>query len=60
MVRVWAILKALLLSKTAVTTYWASFEKNWATFYFSIWSHCSHTTLHIFVIKPYLREVRFT
>ena len=40
---VWQLLgpigKASLLSNTAMTTFWATFGKNWATLYFGIWSH---------------------
>ena len=28
--------------KTALATFWATFGKNWATFYSNIWSLCSH------------------
>ena len=36
----WAILKNLQFQeKTALATFWATFGKIWATFYFNIWSH---------------------
>ena len=35
----WGFWKASLLWKTALATFWATFGKNWATFYFNIWSH---------------------
>ena len=36
----WAILKKVPFEiKTDLATFWATFEKNWATFNFSIWSH---------------------
>ena len=28
------------LSQTGDSTFWATFGKTWATFYFNIWSHC--------------------
>ena len=31
--------KLNILVKTAVEIVWASFGKNWAIFYFNIWSH---------------------
>ena len=45
MMTFWAILKnIILLVKTAAATFWATFVKIWATFYISIWSHCSTVT----------------
>ena len=32
-------------SKLALATFWASFERNKATFYFTVWSHCNRTSL---------------
>ena len=28
-------------NKTCEITFWATFGKVWATFYFTIWSHCA-------------------
>ena len=40
MVNFCTILKNITLKvKTAVATFWATFVKIWATFYFGIWSH---------------------
>ena len=33
-----------LLSKIGKATFWATFGKTWATFYFNIWSHCGPPT----------------
>ena len=33
-----------LFSESVVTTFWATFSENWATFYSNIWSHCSWRT----------------
>ena len=42
MVTFWAIFKNITLKvKTTVATFWVGFVKIWATFYFSIWTHCS-------------------
>ena len=30
-----------LLAKTAVSTFWPTFVKNWASFYLDVWSHCT-------------------
>ena len=36
----WRFKMGLLNVNTAVATFWGTVWKNWATFYFSIWSHC--------------------
>ena len=32
--------KHCFFSQTGQATFWATFGKTWATFYFNIWSHC--------------------
>ena len=39
------LIKTSLLKKTAVVTFWSTFETIWATFYYFIWSHCCQRTI---------------
>ena len=40
------------LSRTCETTFGATFEKIWATFYFDIWSHCSRPIAFSLLFVP--------
>ena len=57
----WALLKNItFLVKSSMVNFWATFGTSWATFYFSIWSHCLSLSRSNFFYLYFFFPVHFS
>ena len=45
------------LSQTGEATFWVTFAKTWATFYFNIWSHCTQSSMFCNILPHFEWEI---